>query len=175
MKKYLVMTALGADRPGLIRDFAKAVLDVGCAIADCRTTVLGGEFTLLLLASGNWNAVAKLESQAAAIGKKLDLTITTRRTEERAPRDLMPYVVDVATMDRPGILSEIADFFARHEINIEEMSGWSYAATNTGAEMISLSLNISVPADMHIGRLRDEFTDFCDGLNLDATLEPARR
>ena len=175
MKKYLVMTALGADRPGLIRDLAKAVLDVGCVVADCRMTVLGGEFALVLLARGNWNAVAKLESQAASLGKKLDLAITTRRTEERAPRDMVPYVVDVATMDRPGILSEIADFFTRHEINIEEMSSWSYAAANTGAEMVSLSLNISLPADMHIGRLRDEFTDFCDGLNLDATLEPARR
>jgi glycine cleavage system transcriptional repressor len=175
MKKYLVLTALGADRPGLIRDIARAVQEVGCGIADCRMTVLGSEFTLLLLASGNWNAIAKLESQAAALGKKLDLAITTRRTEQRAPREMVPYVVDVATLDRPGMLTEIADFFARHDINIEEMSGWSYAAASTGAEMVSLSLNVSLPADAHVGRLRDEFTDFCDGLNLDATLEPARR
>lgn len=175
MKKYLVLTALGPDRPGLIRDLTKAVTDVGCAIADCRMTVLGSEFALLLLACGNWNAVAKLESQAASLGKKLELTIATRRTEERAPRDMLPYVVDVATVDRPGILSEIADFFGRRDINIEEMSGWSYTAGNTGAEMVSLSLNVSIPADMHIGHLRDEFTDFCDGQNLDATLEPARR
>jgi len=175
MKKFLVLTALGADRPGLIRDVARAVQDVGCGIADCRMTVLGGEFTLLLLASGNWNAIAKLESQAASLGKKLDLQVMTRRTEQRPPREMVPYVVDVATVDRPGILSEITDFFARHEINIEEMSGWSYAAASTGADMVSLSLNISVPADVHVGRLRDEFTDFCDGLNLDATLEPARR
>jgi glycine cleavage system transcriptional repressor len=175
MKKYLVLTALGADRPGLVRDLAKAVQDTGCDIADCRMTVLGSEFTLLVLAAGNWNAVAKLETQAASLAKKLDLAITTRRTEERAPREMVPYVVDVASLDRPGTLSEIADFFARRDINIEEMSGWSYAAASTGAEMVSLSLNISVPAEMHIGRLRDEFTDFCDGLNLDATLEPARR
>lgn len=175
MKKYLIISALGSDRPGLIRDLAKAVADVGCTIADCRMTLLGGEFALLLLASGNWNAVAKLESQAASLAKKLDLAITTRRTEERAPRDMMPYVVDVAALDRPGILSEVADFFARRDINVDEMSSWSYAAASTAADMVSISLNISVPADVHIGRLRDEFTDFCDSLNLDATLEPARR
>jgi len=175
MKKYLVISALGSDRPGLIRDLAKAVTGAGCNIADCRMTLLGGEFALLLLASGSWNAVAKLESQAAALGKKLDLAITTRRTEERAAREMMPYVVDVAALDRPGILSEVADFFARRDISIEEMSSWSYAAASTGADMVSISLNISLPADLHIGRLRDEFTDFCDSLNLDATLEPARR
>lgn len=175
MKKYLVMTALGADRPGLMRDVAKAVTELGCSIADCRMTVLGGEFALLLLASGNWNAVAKLESQAASLGKKLELNIGTRRTDERAPREMVPYVVDVVALDRPGILSEVADFFAQHQVDIEEMNTWSYIAVNTGAEMASLSLNLGVPADVHIGRLRDEFTDFCDGLNLDATLEPARR
>ena len=175
MKKYLILSAIGSDRPGLIRDVAKAIADVGCSIADCRMTVLGSEFMIIVLASGNWNAVAKLETQAASLGKKLDLAITTRRTEERPPRDMVPYVVDVAALDRANILSEVAEFFASRNINVDEMSSWSYTATNTGAEMISLSLNISVPAEVHIGRLRDDFTDFCDGLNLDATLEPARR
>jgi glycine cleavage system transcriptional repressor len=175
MKKYLLLSAIGSDRPGLVRDIAKAVADVGCTIADCRSTVLGREFTMLLLAAGNWSAVAKLESHAAALAKRLDLAITTRRTEEREPRDMLPYVVDVAALERPGILSEVADFFTRRDINIEELNSWTYAAAGTGAEMVSVSLNISVPADLHIGRLRDEFTDFCDSLNLDATLEPARR
>lgn len=175
MKKYLLISALGSDRPGLVRDIAKAVADLGCSIADCRSTILGREFTLLLLASGNWSAVAKLESHASALAKRLDLTITTRRTEERAPRDMLPYVVDLAALARPGVLSDVADFFTRREINIDEMSSWTYAATSTAAEMVAVSMNISIPADLHIGRLRDEFTDFCDGLNLDATLEPARR
>ncbi len=175
MKKLLILSAIGADRPGLIRDLAKAIADTGCNISDCRMTLLGSEFTLLLLAAGNWNAIAKLESQTAAIGKKLDLAITTRRTEARAARDMAPYIVDIAALDRAGILSEVAEFFASRKINVDEMSSWSYTAANTGAEMISLSLNIGVPAEVHIGRLRDEFTDFCDGHNLDATLEPARR
>jgi glycine cleavage system transcriptional repressor len=175
MKKHLIISAIGSDRPGLIRDLSKAITEAGCNVSDCRMTVLGSEFTLLLLASGTWNSVAKLESQAAALGKKLDLAIATRRTETRPSRDMAPYIVDVAALDRPGILSEVAEFFAQREINIDELSSWSYTATSTGAEMISLSLTISVAADVHIGRLRDDFTDFCDGLNLDATMEPARR
>lgn len=175
MKKYLILSAIGSDRPGLIRDLAKAITDVGCSVSDCRMAVLRSELTVLLLASGNWNAVAKLESQTASLGKKLDLAIATRRTEARAPRDMAPYVVDVAALDRPGILSDVADFFASRDIGIDELSTWSYTAVNTGAEMVSISLNISVPADVHIGRLRDDFTDFCDTLNIDATLEPARR
>lgn len=176
MKKHIVISALGTDRPGVLRDLVKAVADLGCGIADTRMTVLGNEFALTLLATGTWNAVAKLESQAPAIAKRLELDITARRTEARTARqDMLPYVVDATALDQPGILYDLADFFASRDINIDELSSWTYAASHTGAPMVSISMNISIPADLHIGRLRDDFTDFCDSLNLDATLEPARR
>lgn len=176
MKKYIVISAIGADRPGIIRDLSKAVAEVGCNITDSRMTLMGSDFTLMLLACGSWNAVAKLESQALALGKKFDLAINAHRTEERPVREnILSYVVDVAALDRSGIISEVADFFASRAINIDEMSTWSYNAMHTGAAMVTITMTIGVPADLHIGRLRDEFTEFCDGLNLDATLEPARR
>jgi len=68
----------------------------------------------------------------------------------------------------------IAEFFSTREINIEDLSTWTYAAAHTGTPMFSMNMTISVPASVNIGRLRDEFTRFCDELNLDATLEPAR-
>lgn len=176
MKKHIVLAVLGTDRPGILRDLVKAVTDLGCAVADTRMTVLGNELVLTLLATGTWNAVAKLESQAPAIAKRLELDIAVRRTEARTSRqDMLPYVVDVAALDQPGILYDIAEFFASRDINIDELSTWTYAANNTGAPMVSISMTVSIPADLHIGRLRDDFTDFCDSLNLDATLEPARR
>ena len=87
---------------------------------------------------------------------------------------MVPYTVDVVAMDHPGIVHEIADFFATRDINIEEMSTWTYPAAHTGAPMFSLNMTVSLPAGVHIGRLRDEFTGFCDNLNLDATIEPTR-
>jgi glycine cleavage system transcriptional repressor len=87
---------------------------------------------------------------------------------------MVPYTVDVVAMDHPGIVHDIADFFATRDINIEEMSTWTYPAAHTGAPMFSLSMTVSLPSGVHIGRLRDEFTSFCDNLNLDATIEPTR-
>lgn len=175
MKKYLVISAIGKDRTGIVNDLSKIVLDSGCNIEDSRMTVLGGEFAVILLVSGTWNAVGKLEAMVPGTEKKLELTIVARPTELRGTRQSMvPYVVDVVSMDHPGIVHEIAEFFSTRHINIEDMSTWTYAAAHTGTPMFSLSMTVSVPADQHIGRLRQEFTDFCDELNLDATLEPAR-
>ncbi len=173
--KHLVITAVGQDRPGIVNDLSRAILDAGCNIEDSRMTVLGGEFALIVLLSGSWSAVAKLESQVPVLAKKLDLVVTAKYTETRPPRsDRVPYQVDVVSIDQPGIVHDIADFFAGREINIEELSSWTYPAAHTGTPMFSLSMTISIPAKMHIGQLRDDFMKFCDELNLDAVLEPSR-
>jgi glycine cleavage system transcriptional repressor len=174
-RKHLVISALGKDRPGIVNQLSRVVLDAGCNIEDSRMTVLGGEFALILLVSGVWNAVAKLESQLKAIEARLELIIVARATESRPVRpDRMPYVVDVVAMDHPGIVNEVAGFFSSREINIEDLNTWTYAAAHTGTPMFSMNMTISVPARYSIGQLRDEFTRFCDEINLDATLEPAR-
>jgi len=175
MKKHLVITALGKDRPGIVNQLSKSIVEAGCNIEDSRMTVLGGEFALILLVSGQWNEVAKLETHFKGLEKKLDLMVGVKATEPRATKDRMvPYTVDVVAMDHPGIVQNVAEFFSTREINIEDLSTWTYAAAHTGTPMFSMNMTISVPASQNIGRLRDEFTRFCDEMNLDATLEPSR-
>lgn len=175
MKNYLVISAVGNDQPGIVNALSKAILTHDCNIEDSRMAVLGGEFALILLISGKWNAVAKIEKALQEMERKLGLTITVKPTQKRAPLDnMMPYLVDVVSMDHPGIVHEVAAFFSTRGINIEELRTATYPAAHTGTPMFSLSLTISVPGDLHIGRLRDEFTDFCDEMNLDGTLEPMR-
>ena len=172
---YLVIAALGQDRSGLVNELSMAILEAGCNIVDSRMSVLGGQFSLLMLISGPWNAVAKLENQVGALQNRLGLTITSRRTEPRAPMgNMLPYHVEVVALDHPGIVHQLAKFFSIRSINIEEMSTTSYAAAHTGTPMFGVNLTLAIPADLHVARLRDEFIDFCDELNLDAVMEPVR-
>lgn len=173
---YYVISALGKDRPGIVNELSNVILSCGCNIEDSRMSVLGGEFALILMASGSWDAVAKLEQQVPGLEQKLGLTIIARRTESRAGgQGLIPYEVDVVSMDHPGIVHDVADFFSSRDINIEELNTGSYAAAHTGTPMFSLKMTIAIPSDMSLAVLRDEFADFCDDLNLDAALEPAGR
>lgn len=173
---YFVISVLGDDRPGIVNDLSRVILDCGCNIEDSRMSVLGGEFAMILMASGSWDAVAKLEQQLPSLGKKLALTITAKRTETRVGGlGLIPYEVDVVSMDHPGIVHDVADFFSTRDINIEEMNTGSYAAAHTGTPMFSLKMTVAVPSDIPLAQLRDEFAEFCDDLNLDAALDPAGR
>lgn len=174
-KNHLVISALGRDRPGIVDQLARAIYELDCNIGDSRMTVLGGEFAILLLVEGPWNLLAKLEDQVPDLQERLDLTITTKRTEERSSGgQLLPYGVDVVALDHPGIVYGLARFFSEKGINIEDMTTGSYTAAHTGTPMFSVRMSIGIPADIHIAALRDEFMDFCDNMNLDAVLEPIK-
>lgn len=171
----LVLSALGADRPGIIEELSRAVLECGCNIIDSRMAVLGGDFALLLQLGGNWNTLAKLEDQLAGLENRLGLTITSSRTKEPAPgRDLMPYAVEVVAMDQPGIVHHLARFFSQREINIQEMITSSYPAAHSGTPMFSVHLRVDIRGNIRVSDLREEFAEFCDNLNLDAVIEPVK-
>ncbi|MBK7543094.1 MAG: glycine cleavage system protein R [Candidatus Competibacteraceae bacterium] len=175
MKNNLVVSALGEDRPGLVNELSRAILECDCNIMDSRMTVLGREFGILLLVQGNWNTLTKLEMQFKRLEQALNMTILTKRTESRTPAgDVLPYAVEVVAVNQPGIVHHLANFFASRSINIEDMVTRSYSAPHTGTPMFSVNLAIGIPASMHIAMLREEFLDFCDDLNLDAVLEPIK-
>ncbi|HHU9887380.1 TPA: ACT domain-containing protein, partial [Escherichia coli] len=46
---YLVITALGADRPGIVNTITRHVSSCGCNIEDSRLAMLGEEFTFIML------------------------------------------------------------------------------------------------------------------------------
>ena len=175
METLLVVSALGRDRPGLVDELSRAVLDAGCSIRDSRMAVLGGEFAVTMLVAGNWNAVAKLEGLLPRMRDSLDLTLQLKRTEPRTgTSNLIPYAVEVVSLDRPGIVHDVANFFAERDINIEDLYTSSYPAPQTGAAMFSLHMTVGIPADSSIAAVRGEFMDFCDDLNLDAMLAPVK-
>jgi len=174
MNSYLVITALGADKPNFVNQFTQSLTNCGGNILDTRMTTLGSEFGIMLLIEGSWGAIAKIETNLPAIEQKLGLIASMRRTTPRqALRKTMTYLVHAVTADREGILSDLAQFFTAQSINIEDINAHTYLA-HTGTRMSSMTMNVNIPVDMHIPNLRDKFIAYCDALNLDAGMEPLR-
>jgi glycine cleavage system transcriptional repressor len=174
MKQHLAISAIGPDRTGLVHDLTRVISDCGGSIGDSRMAALGNEFAVVLLVSGNWHSLAKLETELAKFAAESELTLHLRRTEPRATRADLPYTIDAVCLDQTGVVSGLAGFCAQRGIDIAQVSTQSYAAANTGAQMFAVQMNISVPARIHLAHLREEFLDFCDARNLDAILDPVK-
>jgi glycine cleavage system transcriptional repressor len=176
MQKLLAITAIGADRTGLVLDLSKAISAAGGSILQSRMTTLGQEFAVLVLVSANWHAIKKVQEALAELQQNSDLTITLRETEQRASATpASPYNIDVVAIDEEGIVSGLADFFAAREIEIVDLNTRQYNAAHTGAAMFAVQMAIGVPATVHLATLREEFYQFCEEHNLDAIIDPIQR
>jgi len=174
MSQLIVLSAIGNNRTGVVQDISKVVLACGGNIEESRMTTLGAEFAVLMLVSGNWHTLNKLETALHKLTGD-DLTIAVRKTDKRADHvDRMPYAVDVVSLDAQGIVFNLAEFFASRDIEIEDVATRSYAAAHTGAPMFAVQMAINIPSSESISRLRDDFMELCDRLNLDALLEPVK-
>ena len=175
MKQHLAVSAIGSDRTGMVHDLTRLVSECGGNISESRMAGLGSEFAMLLLISGNWHALAKLETELKRLADSSGLILHLKRTEPRSARaDMLPYSIDVVCLDQTGIVAGLSGFFAQRGVDIAELSTRSYAAAHTGAPMFSVQMIVNVPSRLHIGVLREEFMDFCDHLNLDAIFEPVK-
>lgn len=111
---YLVITALGADRPGIVNTITRHVSSCGCNIEDSRLAMLGEEFTFIMLLSGSWNAITLIESTLPLKGAELDLLIVMKRTTAR-PRPPMPASVwvQVDVADSPHLIERFTALLTR--------------------------------------------------------------
>lgn len=170
----LIQTLTPAAQCPLLQ-LTRRVADSGCSLGDARVSTLGADVSVALMAQGSWDAVAKLETALTRMGRDPDLHLVTYRSAPRQPQQhLLPYLVEVVAADRQGVLAEVLEFFAERQISIEQLSSQRYQAMQTGAEMFSAQVTLGIPAELHIAALRDEFLELCDGLNLDAVMEPVK-
>ncbi len=175
MTQLIVLSAIGTDRAGVVNDITKVILDCGGNIEESRMTALGSEFAILLLISGNWHTLTKLQTALDKLTASSALEITIRKTGVRGgQQDCMPYGVDVISLDQPGIVFNLSSFFAARKIEISDLATRRYAAAHTGSAMFSVQMTVNVPSDTSISQLRDEFLELCDQLNLDSILEPVK-
>lgn len=171
----LLIHALGAASRSPLLDLSQRIADSGCNLAESRVATIGTEISLMLLATGAWDAMAKLETALDKLARDESLHLVHYRTGPReGSSHQLPYLVEVVAADHPGIIAHIVEFFSQHNISVEQLNSMRYQAMQTGADMFQAQFTIGIPAEIHIAALRDDFLELCDGLNLDAIMDPVK-
>jgi len=171
MTTKLVISALGEDRPGIVDELSNIIFQNNLNIEDSRMSVLGGEFAIQLLISGEQSAIDMLQSEVGEIEQALQMSLLLKPTSDSPNKNIyVPYSVEVSALDNPGIVRNITSFFSSRNINIINLDTERYSAAHTGSPMFALHIIIGIPSETNIPQLREAFIDTCDELNLDAEL-----
>lgn len=171
----LVLTAVGADRTGLVNHLTGFLLECGGNLADSRMVNLRGQFALILLVEASNEAAQRIESKIVDVGKNLGLAVTVVPQAGSAlsetPKSGIPFRITTTAMDQPGIVHRITHLLHRHGANIEELETRLQAGAYSGTPLFEMEMRVTVPTTVSIKQLRREVQELCDSLNCDVDLQ----
>lgn len=166
MKCYLVMTILGADRPGLVHSIAEIVAAKGGNWLESRMARLAGQFA----------GIARIECPAAVVDElmsalqgasrpDLNLQIVREIAEEAAA---LPTIgIDVVGNDRPGILRELTTAIAQVGGNVEELVTGLESAPMSGHPLFHATGKVSLTGQATLDGLREAIEQLGEDLTVD--------
>ena len=175
MKAYLILTAVGPDRPGLVDEVSAYLADKDLNIESSRMAVLGGEFALILLASGEEPGIEQLAVKPEGLAEASGLAIFARKTdppESRVTPASLPYSIVASGMDHPGIVQQVSRVLHRFQVNIESMDTRVAPAPVSGTPIFTMEAVVSVPASIKIREIKKKLFELGDSLNMDIEFEP---
>jgi glycine cleavage system regulatory protein len=146
MQTYLIMTVLGADRPGLVSSLADTVARHGGNWLESRMARLAGQFAGIVRVecpAGELDALLR-ELQSPAVS---GLAVHAVREPIREIQVRRTVAVEVVGNDRPGIVRDLTTAIAGAGGNVEELTTGLESAPMSGHPlfrakgMVSLSEN----------------------------------
>jgi glycine cleavage system regulatory protein len=173
MLATLVMTVIGADRPGLVQMVASRVADHGGNWLESRMCRLGGQFAGILRVEVPKerrdelvNALRTLEVD----GLRVIIHAEGAAAVDGAMKDTLVHV-EIVGHDRPGILRSVSGVFAAHGVNVEELSSERVSAPMGGGTLFQAHAIVSVPSTVKTATIRAELEKIAADLMVDVKLE----
>lgn len=164
-----VISVLGKDRPGIIRDILEVPAKMMVNIVDLDQKILQGIVVMSMVAdfvkatATPKELEARLQRLAADLGVEVSvLPLDQYRGRRRGGKNLQ--VVTILARDRVGIIYDVAGLAAERGINIER------AQVTARGELISIEFVMDFGA-VDVRRQREELKAECEKLGLDVVVQ----
>lgn len=174
-KRYLVLTAVGPDRPGLVDAISEYVFARGGNVESTRAAALGGEFAIIMWVSADAKGARIVEDEIGTLTDTAGLSCTAKSAAapNALPAPVMPYDLTVHAMDHPGIVRAVTHELAKTGVNIESLDTHVESAPHTGTAFFNFHARLNVPSELNLPHLRGELEALGNRFNVDVQLTAA--
>lgn len=143
---HFALSAVGADRPGIVAAVTGALVEHGCNLEDTSMSILRGQFAMMLIVAGPEGLdVATLEQALAGPAGELDLVVAVRAVGDDVP--LAPggeaWALAVYGADHPGIVHSFTSLLARHGVNVVDLT--TRVIGEPGRPVYAMILEVTLP------------------------------
>ena len=178
----LVLTLIAPDRPGLVEAVAQAVADQGGNWLESRMIHLAGQFSGILRVEVPPDRAAGLSQALEGLSSRGLRVIAAAVTREGAaageaastgaPRAMS---LELVGLDRPGLVREISQLLAQHDVNVEELITDRVSAPMSGEMLFRAEARVMVPAGVDPARLRQRLERLATDLTIEIRLDEAAK
>ncbi|WP_028115652.1 glycine cleavage system protein R [Ferrimonas senticii] len=170
MSQFLAITAMGTDRPGLVYQLANLTASCDCDIIDSRVAIYGNEFTLIMLVSGEYPDITRLESELPMLAAQLELmTICKRTSQHSAEAFTGRLVARFEGEDKRGTMQKISQFLVDRNLSLSGFS--SHADKTKGSSGLQLlEVRVAVTDEVDLDQLQRDLIAFANNIGLDCTI-----
>lgn len=171
MRAPFVMTIISPDRPGLVDEIAAVISENGGNWLESRMCHLGGQFAGILRIDVDEAKRSALKSSLSELASG-DLEIVIHDDSSEGANDCSEVVaVEILGQDRPGIVRQIANAFAKRNVNVEELSTECRSAPMSGEQLFQAKARVCIPADCDTDSLKQELEMVAADLLVDISFE----
>jgi glycine cleavage system transcriptional repressor len=160
----LAVTAIGADRPGIVARVTRILQDRGGNLEDSAMTILGGHFAIVLLVATD-EEPETLRSALSEATADLGLTISVSRADGRRKPIDATHLLSVYGADKPGIVAAVTEALATAGANITDLETQVIGAGDDA--VYAMVIELVAPED---DGLAERIAAACDHLGVDHTL-----
>lgn len=166
MTTYLVLTAIGDDKPGLVGQLAQVVSRNSGNWLESSMSRLAGKFAGILRVSVPDDHADQLVSELETLSDSLKMVIEQVSGEQ--PADIsQSLTLSLVGNDRPGIIREISAALASQRVNVEELNTECTIAPMSGETLFNAEASLKVPMDLNLDELQSNLEQIADDLIVD--------
>ena len=132
-KAFVIITATGKDKPGLITEITELITNANGNIVDIEAFSMRGLFAIFMIVDCRTMLVSigSLRNQLMTMGKKigLDVSVEPLRSGRRKSGKKLVLLTTLGK-DQPGIVATISRFLSKNRANIERIRMIAYGELN---------------------------------------------
>jgi len=170
MRTTLLLTAVGADRTGLVESLAKRIAAVDGNWEESRLARLGGQFAGIVLVTIEPARVDQLVGSLREL-ESAGLQVTARAVQPGTAPQGTRVRLRVTGGDRPGIVRDVSRILAERGVSVDELESSMASAPMSGEPMFHAEAALLVPGHLELPTLRNALEALGTELMVDLTAE----
>jgi glycine cleavage system regulatory protein len=169
MLESLVVTLIGADRPGIVARLAAIAADNGAGWEESKMARLAGRFAGIVRLEVQSEDIDALEN-ALAVLRDDGIRFTVERGSQ-TPAAAEIIAVELVGHNRRGIVRNISTAMAKHQVSIEKLDTEIESASMSGESLFRAQLQLRLPEGVDLDALRADLEAIADDLMVDLRVE----